>query len=258
MTGARSGLGAAIAEGLRASGYHVVGTSRSVDPAWSGEWRALELADPASVERFLAENVDLVEQAQVWINSAGAGCCGPFADWPADSVREQLEVLLAGPMRLSHAVFAAMSRRRSGCLVNVSSLSVEFPLPYLPVYNAAKAGLSQLSQSLLLEAPAGVSVIDFQPGDFRTAFNQNMRRIGTSDSRMDRVWQHLERHLQAGPPAEAVAGVLLRAIQRGHRGRLRAGTFFQTRLAPFGAGLLPPRLRRRAHLAYYGVKEIGA
>lgn len=258
MTGARSGLGAAVAAGLRRAGYRVVGTTRQPSTAPEGEWRALDLADPADVERFAREHADLLAEAEVWINNAGAGCFGPFSEWRAEDIRAQLELLLTGPMHLCQPVFKAMVARGHGCLVNVSSLSVEFPLPYMPAYNAAKAGLSQLSQTLLLEAPAGVRVIDFQPGDFRTDFNRNLQRTRGSGARLERVWQYLDRHLQSGPPAEAIARTLLAAIQRGHRGRLRAGSTFQTRLAPWGAGLLPARLRRRAHLAYYGVGEMRA
>ena len=96
--------------------------------------------------------------------------------------------MLNATMRLSHAALRRMRERQRGCLVNISSLAVEFPLPFMSAYNVAKAGLSALTESLIVETRGtAINVIDFRPGDFRTDFNQAMLNIVPADSLCQRT-----------------------------------------------------------------------
>jgi uncharacterized protein len=264
VTGASSGLGQKFAEMLLAEGVHVWGTSREVSRlaplARAGSFVpvTLDLAVPAAAEaawqRSAAEAggaFDLV------INNAGYGVFGEFAEMEAAVWAAQLDAMLGTTLRLAHGAFRTMRARNRGCLVNVSSLAVEFPLPYMSGYNVAKAGLSALSESLVFESRGtAVIVIDFRPGDYRTAFNQAMRPspsspIGSAVT-LERVWRRLEANLAAGPEPERAAADLRRALLDRRRGPVRSGSFFQARLAPLLARTIPQAALNGILARYFG------
>ena len=112
-----------------------------------------------------------------WSTTPATGCLAEFETTSAADWQAQIDAMLGATLRITHAAYRGMRERNKGCLVNVSSLAAEFPLPFMSGYNVAKAGLSALSESLLFESRgSAVSVIDFRPGDYRTSFNQAMRR----------------------------------------------------------------------------------
>jgi short-subunit dehydrogenase len=264
VTGASTGLGRAFVDMLLDEGVRVWGTGR--DPARLSVQAgftpiALDLDADTSVEAAfqLAESaaggLDLV------VNSAGYGLYGPFAERAFADWRRQLEAMFIRTLQLSHLALRGMFARRHGALVNVTSLAVEFPLPFMSGYNSAKAGLSAFSESLMVEvAGMGVIVIDFRPGDYRTGFNQAMQATsGTLPPsasppapRVQRAWTRLEANLQSAPPPARAAGDLRRALRRGRSGTVRSGTFFQTRLAPWLTRLAPAWLHRAVTAHYFG------
>lgn len=255
VTGASSGLGRAIAQALRREGLQVWGTSRRPDAlTLSAEqgaqhWLALDLADPESLDAFLQRLQQDDLSFDIFVNNAGFGATYPFEQFPPASIERQLTVLLTAPAQLCRAVYPRMLRRGSGCLVNVSSLAAEFPLPFLSLYNASKAGLSALSRSLDLECPTpDLRILDFRPGDFRTNFadatempvdeNAPARADFRSSCRRQRAM------MASAPTPERAAADLVRALERGRRGTVRSGQFFQARLGPFLArGATWPLLR---------------
>ena len=236
VTGASSGLGAAFTQMLLEEGVEVWGTSRAVDSLQKRDGfhaASLDLADPASCERFLAAHRELAGRLDLLINNAGAGHFGDLAQTPVDVVTRQLRVMLEGPARLVQWAAPGMLARGHGTVVNVASLAREFPLPYMSTYNAAKAGLSNLTRSLDLEwAGTGVTAVDFLPGDYRTGFNTAMQSQANGQPSRARVWAALEANLRAGPPPEQAARDLRRALLRRRSGVVVSGTFFQARLAP--------------------------
>lgn len=247
---------------LLAEGIHVTGTARDIDrlkplvkhAAFTP--LALDLANATQAESVFSEaagdaGFDLV------INNAGFGLFAPFASTPYAVWQSQLDALLGTTARLSHLALSGMRTRGRGCLINVSSLAVEFPLPFMSGYNMAKAALSALSESLIFETKgSGIMVIDFRPGDYRTAFNQAMQPTAvvtkTADPRLERTWQALEAHLATAPLPVAAARDLRRALLRGRSGTVRSGSLFQARVAPLFARLAPAGLRRAIIARYQG------
>jgi NAD(P)-dependent dehydrogenase (short-subunit alcohol dehydrogenase family) len=170
VTGASGGLGLAFAKMLLGEGIRVTGTARDVsrlgslakDPRFTPV--ALDLAQPAAAERVFADAAAAAgpDGFDLVINNAGYGLFGAFGGVDYSVWQGQLDALLGTTARLSHAALRNMEPRRRGCLVNISSLAVEFPLPFMSGYNMAKAGLSALSESLIFETRGtGVTVIDF-------------------------------------------------------------------------------------------------
>jgi short-subunit dehydrogenase len=259
VTGASSGLGAAFVEMLLTDGVRVWGSARDTArlPA-RGNFSpvALDLADPMAAESVFLEAAAAAGGAfDLVIHNAGYGVFGSFAAADFAVWQAQLEAMLLATLRLARAALRPMLARGSGCLVNVSSLAAEFPLPFMTGYNVAKAGLSAFSESLIFETEGtGVSVIDFRPGDYRTPFNQAMHRLSAEPNKMEIcAWRRLEANLLAAPSPARAAADLRRALRRGHRGTVRSGSFFQAHLAPLLARAAPLALRRAALRRYYRI-----
>jgi NAD(P)-dependent dehydrogenase (short-subunit alcohol dehydrogenase family) len=262
VTGAGSGLGRAFVAMLRAEGVRVWGTARDPGRLVAGEGLvplALELADRAAVDaawgRAEAESggIDLL------VNNAGGAHFGPWAEQAGEAWQTQADVLLHGPVRLARHAVLAMRARRRGVLVNVTSLAVDFPIPFLSAYNVAKAALAAFTTSLQLElAGSGVVVIEFRPGDCATNFNRAMQSapgFSLHDPRAARVWARLESLLQSAPPPERLARDLRRALHRGRPGLVRSGSFFQARVAPWGNRLLPVRMMHVFRSLYFRIGQ---
>ena len=262
VTGASTGLGRAFAEMLLAEGVRVWGTSR--DPSrlaglgsdHGGAFTpvALELGDAAATERAFRAAEAAAGGFDLLINNAGFGLFAEFAAADFADSREQLEVMLMQPALLCHLALPGMTSRGRGAIVNISSLAAEFPLPFQAAYNMAKAGLTALSESLLIEtAGTGVLVLDVRPGDYRTGLEGAVRRPqGVSSPRLRRAWDTFTGLMRAGPPPAHAAAALRQALLRRRPGTLRTGLWFQAVAGPFLArfGSLP--LRRRIQARYLG------
>jgi short-subunit dehydrogenase len=254
VTGATSGIGRALADELTGRGYRVLGTSRDPQarhPSVQAFLR-LDAADPADRERFLLENHEVLLEINILVNNCGSGCFGDPSSHPGEAITGALQLLLETPMQLTKAVLPGMRSRGGGQVVFMSSLAAVFPLPYLAIYSAAKAGLSQFAAGMeMTEDADGVKFLDVQAGDFRTGFNRNMVRAGAMSAPEAAAWKRLEALLESGPPAERAARAIARAIARNRGGQLRPGGLFQTRVAPLGARLLPRSLLFRMIRRYY-------
>jgi short-subunit dehydrogenase len=264
VTGASTGLGRAFADMLLGEGVRVWGTARDPTrlPGRPGfAPLALDLADHAAVEHAFRTADTAAGGLALVINNAGYGLFGPFVERDFADWWKQCDAMLTQTLHLSHLALRGMQARHRGALVNVSSLAVEFPLPFMSGYNVAKAGLSAFSESLMVEvAGTDVIVIDFRPGDYRTGFNQIMHANSeifpstgpAPASRLQRAWSALEANLRKAPAPGRAAADLRRALRRGRSGTVRSGTFFQARLAPLLARLAPLALRRAILARYLG------
>jgi len=261
VTGAGAGLGREFSDMLRAEGIEVWGTSRRPEslPA-AGRFHpvAFDLADGDVAAEALIARVDRESGGlDLLVHNAGYGVFGGILDQPLAVWRAQLDGMLGVSFALNRAAFAAMVPRRRGGIVNVSSMAVEFPIPFLSGYNVAKAGLAAFTESLMLEAAgAGITVLDFRPGDYRTGFNQAMFTTppATLPALAQRVARRLDATLAAAPAPDRAARDLRRALAHGRAGVVRSGSFFQTVLAPLGARLAPLALRRTVMARYFGAR----
>lgn len=240
VTGASSGLGLAFAEMLLSDGVEVWATSRRIERIPDREGLhpvELDLADASSLDRFLSELREKMPDFDLVVNNAGYGGFFPFESYPEPEIGQQIDVLVTGPARICRWVYESMRARGDGVIVNISSLAAEFPLPYMSMYNAGKSGLSGFSRSLMIEAVGtGVAVIDFQPGDFRTRFNESVNRDGESVEYSETVklaWDKIDEYFREAPEVDVAAARLRAALVRPRSGIVRTGDFFQSVLAPF-------------------------
>lgn len=175
ITGASSGLGAAIAGYLSAKGYIVYGASRSL-PQGQTAFRpiVMDVGDEKSVQQ--AVDVILQEQGRidVLINNAGLGIAGPVERLLLSDVKKVFDTNVFGVLRTCQAVLPSMRSRQSGLIINISSIGSETGLPYRGAYSASKAALDRLTEALRMElAPFGIHACYLQPGGIRTDINKN-------------------------------------------------------------------------------------
>ena len=245
LTGASTGIGLAIARQLLARGHEVWAASRQ-PPILPG-------IHPVKVDLLHYDITDAlcdVPPVDVLINNAGAGLFGASAELPEADVRAQFQLLFYAPLQLIQWALPAMRARKTGCIINITSLAAVLPVPFMAPYNAAKSALSASTASLRLElAGTGIRVIEIQPADINTGFHQSTKKIGAA---CQSAWETQQRNMAAAPGPDCIAHAVLRAIRMRQPAPIMvAGGFFQTRLAPVGARLLPRRLLDELLRRYY-------
>jgi short-subunit dehydrogenase len=261
VSGASTGLGSAFTRMLLSEGVRVWGTSRDksrlaeLSEGNPGAFHPVELdlADgPGALRAFAGASAAAGGAFDLVVNNAGYGVFGEFEAIESSVWRAQVEGALLTVLELSHSAYRQMRERNRGCLVHISSLAAEFPLPYMSGYNVVKAGLSALSESLMFESRrSGITVIDFRPGDYRTNFNRAMQTETVSDTTRQ-IWQKLDAMLASAPSPERAAADLRRALLANRSRVFRSGSPFQAYIAPFLARTLPMSWVRRANAHYFG------
>src|SRR5215813_11916128 len=178
VTGASSGIGLAIAKSLVEHGHEVWGTSRNLEriPKMSRLHPIrLDLADRLSIEEAFNSALAGAGYLDVLINNAGAGHFGPAEVLPLEVITNQFQILVFGQIQLMQLALQHMRSRGEGLIINVTSLASRLPVPFMAAYNAAKAALASFTMSIQLEfAHPDLRIVDLQPGDIRTEFNQGV------------------------------------------------------------------------------------
>jgi NAD(P)-dependent dehydrogenase (short-subunit alcohol dehydrogenase family) len=181
VTGAGRGIGRAIALELAHAGFDVIGTVRSEDSGEELRERVartgaavrtvlLDVADPTSCVRAFTRVAGMTGGGP-WavVNNAGFAQPGAVEDVDDEQVRRQLETNLVAPARIARLVLPAMRDRRSGRIVNVSSVAGRVSLPMLGWYCASKRALESVTDALRMETePFGVKVSLVEPGSYDT------------------------------------------------------------------------------------------
>jgi NAD(P)-dependent dehydrogenase (short-subunit alcohol dehydrogenase family) len=177
VTGASSGIGAATALSLIEKGFAVYGAARRVDAmaplvAAGGKALPLDLTDEASIEACVRSVLDAAGRIDVLVNNAGYEAAGAVEDIPIAEARRQFEVNLFGLARLVQLVLPGMRSRRSGRIVNISSMGGTIYTPLGAWYHASKHAVEGFSDCLRIElAPHGIDVIVIAPGAIASNFN---------------------------------------------------------------------------------------
>ena len=258
LTGASSGIGLAVARALSAKGYDVWGTSRKIDrvPRLPGMHPlTLDLADRDSLGEIFRNALHEAGQFDVVINNAGSGYFGPAEALSREELAAHFQVLFLGQVELLHLALNSMRAGTGGLIINVSSLASRLPVPFMAAYNAAKAALAAYIMSLQLELPdAKVRLVDLQPADIRTAFNDAVVRAQTAEPRVRKTWEAVDHNMKTAPPPDLVAKRVLRLIEKPKSPpQITVGGFFQAAIAPAIFRILPQPVRLWGLRKYYGI-----
>jgi NAD(P)-dependent dehydrogenase (short-subunit alcohol dehydrogenase family) len=223
VTGASSGLGAAIAGGLAACGYRVVGTSRqSREPAAGIRMVVMDVDSDESVEAAIAAVIAEVGRIDAVVNNAGFGIAGAIEDTTSGEAQAQLCTNFLGTHRVCRAVLPHLRAQGGGRIINVSSLAGIVPLPFQAFYSASKFAIEAYSEALRIEAkPFGVHVSMIEPGDYATGFTAHRRMTGATTpaspyhARVSRAVAIMARDEQANRDLGPVVATVRRALEAG-------------------------------------------
>ncbi|MEV8544268.1 SDR family oxidoreductase [Streptomyces sp. NPDC051572] len=220
VTGAGQGIGRAIAVALATRGVRVVVTDRNTDTGTAvakevgGEFLPLDVSDARAVAGVAGEVVRRFDRVDVLVNNAGIAHEDDALDVTDEVWHRVLDVDLTGTFVACREFGRHFVRRRSGSIVNISSIAafIGSNPEYHVAYDVAKAGVSQLARSLGVEwARYGVRVNAVAPGRTRTPI---LDTVGTDDPRRMTQWIGqipMGRLLEAEEIASAVAFVALDA-----------------------------------------------
>lgn len=223
ITGATSGFGRAIAEAALAEGDVVVGAARRPEQlddlvaAHPDQVEALRLdvTETGAAEAAVRDVVARHGRIDVLVNNAGRTHVGAFEETTERELRELFEVHVFGPAALTRAVLPHMRERRSGAIVQMSSMGGQMSFAGFSAYSGTKFALEGLSEGLADEvAEYGIKVLIVEPGSFRTALFETGRRGVSADSGL---YANVSRTrgfvsggdgTQPGDPAKAAALIL--------------------------------------------------
>src|SRR5213082_1078028 len=260
LTGASSGIGLAIAKLLVAEGHEVWGTSRNLERLPKTPRLhpiRLDLTDRDSVQEAFKSALAEAGYFDVLINNAGAGHFGAAELLSMETVASQFQILVFGQIQLMQLALRHMLPRGEGLIINVTSLASRLPVPFMAAYNSAKAALASFTMSIQLElGNSRVHVVDLQPADIRTEFNQGVTKSTKANPRYDikvaRTWEVVERNMKSAPPPDLVAQHVLRLVSAVRPPpRITVGDAFQSKIAPLIFRFLPQRLRLWGLRRYY-------
>ncbi|GGS44225.1 oxidoreductase [Streptomyces cinerochromogenes] len=227
VTGASSGFGREITEAAVAAGDLVIGAVRRPEAlddlvaAHPGRVEAvrLDVTDLAAVDAVVRDAVDRHGRIDVLVNNAGRTHVGAVEETTDAELRDLFDLHFFGPLALVRAVLPHMRERRSGAIVQMSSMGGQMSFAGFGAYSGTKFALEGVSEALADEvAEFGIKVLIVEPGAFRTSLFGAGRSGASPDSGVyakvsgTRAAVSGGDGTQPGDPAKAAA-VILAALE---------------------------------------------
>ena len=184
VTGAGSGLGFAIAQGLARAGATVVLNGRKpdelalaarklTDAGLRATTSVFDVTDGVGVRAAVAAVEALHGRLDIVVNNAGIQRRNPLVDFTQKDWDDIIATNLTAPYLVSQAALPGMIARHSGKIVHIASLMSELARPTVVPYTAAKGGVRQLTRGMAVElAPHNIQVNAIAPGYFATEMNR--------------------------------------------------------------------------------------
>lgn len=177
ITGSSSGIGRATARLFHDRGWNVVATMRT--PGAETELTELDnvlvarldVTDPTSIEAAVGAGIERFGAIDALVNNAGYGSYGPLEATPSEKIRRQFDTNVIGLLDTTKAVLPHFRERKTGTIVNISSVAGKITFPLGTLYHGTKWAVEGLSEALSYEMDAvGVKVKIVEPGLIDTDF----------------------------------------------------------------------------------------
>ena len=177
ITGVSTGFGKELAEYCLSKGDKVAATFRKQEQADEFTAKAgensrgfvCEVTDEQQVKQAVADAIQALGHIDVVVNNAGYGSMGSIEEISAQEVQRQFDVNVFGPLHVLRAVLPHLRERKSGHVLNITSIGGLKTFPGVGVYNASKFALEAIGESLAQQVkPLGIHVTNIEPSGFRT------------------------------------------------------------------------------------------
>ena len=236
VTGGTKGIGKALCLRLKDAGYLVFSASRtkSLPQGMDGITQiSVDFSNFPETRSFAEKFLEQYGVPKLLINNAGYGAFYEWAEFPEEEINRQIQVLFSSPVELCRIFAPAMSEQGGGVIVNLSSLAILYPLPFMPLYNAGKAALSSFTESMMLEYPKSPKFIDFRMGDVRTDFNRSAIKPENIKGPAKNAWAQIEKQLNGSITPKVAVGQIYKRIKKDKSGTFYGGTCFHCFILPF-------------------------
>ncbi len=224
VTGSSSGFGYLLAKEVLRRGERVIATARNagtlkeLTDAYPKTARALALdvTKPAQIEAVAREAIAAFGQVDVVVNNAGYGVNGAIEEVSEDEFEPMFQTNLYGLIRTTRAFLPHLRERRTGHIVNLSSIAGLIGGAGWGFYNTTKFAVEGFSEALAGELkPLGIHVTIVEPGPFRTEFLGRSPKVAArvipeykETAGKARVYLETQSGKQQGDPQKAVEAII--------------------------------------------------
>jgi NAD(P)-dependent dehydrogenase (short-subunit alcohol dehydrogenase family) len=223
VTGSSTGIGLETALHFARNGYRVYAAARKPEVVQQHPNIVpvkLDVDQDASVRQCVDQVLRDAGAIDVLVNNAGIGVAGAIELVPIERARAMFETNFWGAVRMMQAVLPSMRARRSGAIVNVTSLMGHVTLGGHGFYAATKFALAAVSETLAIEAkPLGIKVAIIEPGVILTPIWSKAESLMPEkhdyQQAMERLGRLFGAQLEGGTPADVVAKAIYDAVQEG-------------------------------------------
>ncbi|ARG96798.1 SDR family oxidoreductase [Legionella micdadei] len=180
ITGAGAGIGRALANTFSEEGHPCLLLSRHIEPLPELKGREISYAQVdvtnyLQLEEAIRNAEKKYGKTECLINNAGLINIGEFKDMPIDKIENEIAVLINGVINGIKVVLSDMSERKSGTIINISSIGDRKPGPLGVSYHASKHAIRSVAESLqMAEAKNRVRIMNIAPGLIKTNIHANM------------------------------------------------------------------------------------
>jgi short-subunit dehydrogenase len=196
ITGASGGIGEAISNRLAAKKQNLLLIARNAQKLEEQcarlsnsfgidvQYIAADLSNPDAAFNIFSEVETRGMEVDILINNAGIGSGGQFSTLSLKAELNLIQLNISSLLTLTHLFLPQMQQKKSGTIVNISSMASFMPVPYMATYAASKAFVRSFTQAITQECkPYNIHVLLFAPGLTKTKFNasagiDNERGVG--------------------------------------------------------------------------------
>jgi NAD(P)-dependent dehydrogenase (short-subunit alcohol dehydrogenase family) len=203
VTGGSSGIGLCTAAALHERGCKVYTFSRREfnDPRFTHI--RVDVTDPVAAESAVRKVKETEGHLDIVVNCAGFGISGAIEFTPLEDAKRQMDVNFFGMVNVNKPAITIMRKQGYGRIVNTSSMAAVFAIPFQAYYSASKAAVNSYTCALINEVrPYGITVCAVQPGDIKTDFTAQRKKIEDGDAeyegRINRSVARMEKDEQNG------------------------------------------------------------
>lgn len=177
ITGCSSGIGKTTALLFAKKGWNVIATMRKpelvsdFDKISNIHVTKLDVTEQDQIKGVILEGIHKFGEINVLVNNAGYGLTGPFEGTSEAQIVKLFNTNLFGAMHLCKAILPHFRDKKSGTIINVTSMGGKITLPYYSLYNSTKWALEGFSEALAYEVQQfGIKIKIIEPGQIKTDF----------------------------------------------------------------------------------------
>ena len=219
ITGASSGIGKSIAIYLSQKNFKVYGTSRKADSSSDYfNFVQLDVTNETSITETIKFISDKEGRIDILINNAGVGITGPIEETPETEIKKAFETNYFGPLNMIKHVLPVMRARKSGLIINITSIAGYMGLPYRGIYSATKGALEITAEAYRMEIKQfGIKMTNVAPGDFATniasgRYHAPVKKGSPYEEVYGNTLKLMNEHVDAGKDPELMAKEIYKII----------------------------------------------